>query len=179
MAYFDHDDSFYSASTTPEEFNLYPFLQHQMLATTEEAFRRAAPTFAGSWATVDQPGSSTASPTNLLATSYGEQSSRPSVNPCLMHVSQESVSPAFDTHPPPLHGSYWPITSQSTQSNHHGASSRDKSLAGGQEWETAMQTLTLNPSKYHTGFGSSGLEYSPITTSPDRLLGVPSVWGSS
>jgi len=72
MAYFDHDDSFYSVSTAPEDFDSNPFLESRMLTTMDEAYRRAAPALAGIWATVGQPGSSATSSTSLLETGYGE-----------------------------------------------------------------------------------------------------------
>ena len=76
MAYFNDSDNFYSASATPEELDSYPFLQCQTPATTDRVYRQETQTFAGSWATVDQLGPPTITPTGLGATSYGERSSR-------------------------------------------------------------------------------------------------------
>jgi len=152
MAYLDHDDSLYSASTTPKEFNSHPFLGCQTLATTEEACRHVTPTFAGRWATVGRPESSTAPPTSLLATSYGGQFPGPSTDLHLTHESLGSVSPAFGSHPAPLHGSHWPMITRYTQPDHPGTLSRDNLFVGGQGRETAIQALSLNPSKYHSGF---------------------------
>ena len=151
MTYFNDNDSFYSASTTPNELDPYPFLLLQTLATVEETYSEDAPTFAGSRATVDQLGYSAIASTSLFGTpSYGAHLSKRSIDPCFTSVSLESTS-TFGSLLTPLVGSYWPNTSQSTEPDHPGTWSRDDSFAGGQGWETTMSAFGLNSSKYHLG----------------------------
>ena len=72
MAYFNHNVNFDSTLPAPEEFDSYPFLRSQTLATTEGVYR-TTPTFAGGWTTVDQPRSVASPSTSAPATTnYGE-----------------------------------------------------------------------------------------------------------
>ena len=72
MAHFNNNNSFYSASTVPDEFDSYWFLRCQDSATTEEIIRWTTPTFASGRATVSQPGPTIDLSATLLATGYGE-----------------------------------------------------------------------------------------------------------
>ena len=73
MAYFNHNVDSDLTLSTPEEFDSYPFLRSQPLATTEELHRPTTSTFAGGWTTVDQL-RSVASPSasTPAARNYGE-----------------------------------------------------------------------------------------------------------
>ena len=72
MAYFNHVN-FNSTLSTPEEFDSYPFLRSQPLATTEGVCHPTTSTFAGGWTAVDQPRSMAGPSTSAPATtSYGE-----------------------------------------------------------------------------------------------------------
>ncbi|KAF9648629.1 hypothetical protein BDM02DRAFT_2210417 [Thelephora ganbajun] len=125
MAYFSNNDNLYAPTTTPEEFDLYPFLQPQTFTATQEVYRQ--PTFASDWDWVDQAGSSTTPSINFLATNY------------------EPVPPTFDPYPASSHGSYLPTTSQSSQPNYPGTLSWENPFMSGQGWETMVPTLNATP----------------------------------
>lgn len=163
MEHLNNNDNFYSAYVAPEEFDSYPFLQCQTLASMEGAHGHDAHTFTDYWATVNQQGPSLDS--HLVATSYGGWSSRPFIDFCLTYESGlESLSPPFDSYSTNPHGSDWETVSQSTYPNQPGTLSRDTYFSDGQGFETAA---TFNPSKYIWDFESSKLGYSPIANSPD------------
>lgn len=73
MAYFNDSFTSHFTSVAFEELELYPSLHCQALATTEEVYREATPTFADGLTSVDQPGPSTVVPTSLHETTgYGK-----------------------------------------------------------------------------------------------------------
>ena len=149
MAHFNGNDNFYSASTTPDELNPYPFLQLQASATGEEAYTQEAPPFAGGWTTVDQSGYSAIASTSLpAAPDYGAHLSKHPIYPRLTRVSLESAS-TFESSPTPFHESYWSNASQPTEPEYPSTWSRHDFFAGGQGWETTMQALNFNLSRYN------------------------------
>ena len=150
MAYFNNNDSFYSGFMTPEEFGLFPSLQPQTLATTEEVYSQGTPTFSGSWSTVDQPGYSTVVSASLLAAPcYGAHLFGRSNDLYLTRVSLEPASFAFDSYPTPPHGSCWPTINQSPDPDHSSISNWDNVFASDQELETSVPIQTYNPGKHH------------------------------
>lgn len=150
MAYFNND-SFYSASTIPSEFDSYQFLAGQASATPEGRYCQTDPTFTGDWVTVDQPGPLTVPSTNFPTTSYGERSSNLSIDPYLTCEHLESTLPTVGLYPDPLH-SHWPMVSQPAQPDYPVALGGEGSFVHGQGWETAVPTIAPNPCKCYRSF---------------------------
>ena len=173
MAYFNDNLNFYSMSTAPEEFELYPSLQRQTSATTEEDYGQVTHTIACGWSTVDQPGYSAVASTSVLAASiYGAHLSRHSIDRLLMHVSLESTSSTLDSYPTTLDGSHWPQTSQSTEPDHPGVWNPDDFLAGGQGWETTEPNFNYNPGMYRLGLRRIETQILTNRNQPQPIHGV-------
>ena len=149
--YFNDNGNFCPGSTVPDEFGLYPFLQHEILATSQEVPCQAVSTFANGWTTVNQPGSSATPSANLLATSHGDKSSVSSTTSTLHAGPSEPPLPMIGSYLDTYNGPYQPTISQTTQWDHPGASSQEASFMGIQGWETETRTLTSNPGKYQLG----------------------------
>ena len=168
MAYFNDNCNSYSSPSTPEELGPYPFLQPQASVTAGEVYNGVAPTFTGGWTTVGQPESMADPSAGLLAgASYGEHSSTLLIDLCLTSGSLGSVPSPIGLYPAQPHGSYWPTITQPALPHHPGAWSPDDISPGDQGWETAMQSLHINPSKSHLSFENSRLQYSPAANSSD------------